>query len=156
MQLKSSERIWKKWRWMDQEGRNWDKKEVPDSGWGMCGYIQTYFRLQRERIHQLWVLNRADLNFCICRIPLQKARRAKMTCTENGKIYCFLSLNNRNRDGAWVLKKKREKKQEKKEGKKTEKGYTTWANAYTTYIHWFKAKGLVRMLPNIFTHPETG
>ena len=33
--------------------------------WSMHGYILTYFRLYRENICQLWVLNRGDLNFCV-------------------------------------------------------------------------------------------
>ena len=36
--------------WMDLEGRNWDKEEIPGSGWGMHGYIQTYSRLKGRTV----------------------------------------------------------------------------------------------------------
>ena len=66
MQLKCRRRIWKKWRWMDQEGWNEDKKEVPGSGRSIHGYILTYSRWRRLFCPVcLWVLSRGDHNFRI-------------------------------------------------------------------------------------------
>ena len=32
----------------------------------MPGNILTYFTLEREGLWQLWILNKGDLDFCIC------------------------------------------------------------------------------------------
>ena len=48
---KNWEGFWKKCRWMDQEGRNW--QEIPGSRHSMHGYTWTCSRLKREK---LWAL----------------------------------------------------------------------------------------------------
>ena len=67
--LKNRERMWKKWRWIDREGKNQDKDEIPGSNWSMRGYI-----LNNSKENVLSALGWA-WNDSICGGPDRQARR---------------------------------------------------------------------------------
>ena len=70
-QLKSMERIWKKWSWMDREAEIRTRNKLRH--WlSTLGYILTYSVLWRENIRQLWVFNRGDLNISASAVPNNK------------------------------------------------------------------------------------
>ena len=73
-------------KWTGKTGIGQNYGNLPGSRRSMHSYTLTYFRLQMEKISQLWVLNIGDLNFCTHSMPPPRQWASKKRHQKEEKI----------------------------------------------------------------------